>query len=401
MRTILLVSLAGLLLGTIREQAIAQTPPGVPAQKVGWKKTVVDAKFRSEGAAVADFNKDGKLDIAVGDFWYEAPEWKMKPIRKSEMPSGFDPAKYSKCMICFVDDFNKDSWPDVAVIGFPGAPCHWYENPQNKEGEWKEHQIWRSACNETPLYLDLFKDGQKRLVMAIQPEGQMCWLEPDKDLSKPWVVHPISVKKAPCTEVFTHGLGLGDLNGDGRLDIIVHKGWWEQPADAKTTDKPWTFHAANLGDACADMYVCDVDGDGRMDVVSSSAHLRGIWWHQNTAGATGVEFRTRPILNDFTQTHAMHYVDINGDGQNDFVTGKRWWAHGAKGDVDPTYPSVIYWIETVRGPSGQPPFFRSHLIDADSGIGTQFTVTDFNGDGLLDVISSNKKGVFILLQTRS
>ena len=378
--------------------ANAQTKPGVLAQNIYWKRTVLDTKFRSEGVAVADINKDGKPDVVVGDFWYEAPNWKMHPIRKSAAPDGFDPARYSNCMVCFVGDFNQDGWPDVGIIGFPGAACHWYENPQNK-GEWKEHLIWRSACNETPLFADLFKDGQPRLIMAIQPEGQMCWLAPDKDASKPWVVHPISVKKAPYTEQFAHGLGLGDLNGDGRPDVIVPKGWWEQPADAKSSDKPWTFHPVMLGDLAADMFAVDIDGDGRIDVVSSSAHQRGIWWHQNVVGPKGPEFRTRMIFNDFTQTHAMHHVDINGDGQKDFVTGKRWWAHGAKGDVDPAFPAVLYWIEVSR-PTGLPPVFKGHLIDADSGIGTQFSIADLNGDSLPDVIIANKKGVFIFEQTR-
>src|SRR5256885_2390208 len=48
-----------------------------------WKKTVIDRVFRSEGVAIADVNKDGKMDILVGDFWYEAPDWKMHPIRRA------------------------------------------------------------------------------------------------------------------------------------------------------------------------------------------------------------------------------------------------------------------------------------------------------------------------------
>src|SRR3954454_8574598 len=54
----------------------------VPADAVTWKKTVLDPVFRSEGVAVADVNKDGKMDVINGEAWYEAPDWKMHPIRK-------------------------------------------------------------------------------------------------------------------------------------------------------------------------------------------------------------------------------------------------------------------------------------------------------------------------------
>ena len=49
---------------------------------VSWKKTVIDGKFRSEGVAIADVNKDGKTDVLIGDSWYEAPTWTKHDIRK-------------------------------------------------------------------------------------------------------------------------------------------------------------------------------------------------------------------------------------------------------------------------------------------------------------------------------
>ncbi|MFN4258941.1 MAG: FG-GAP repeat domain-containing protein [Gemmataceae bacterium] len=372
------------------------------ATPIRWKKTVVDKTFRSEGVAVADVNRNGLMDILVGDVWYEAPDWKMHPIRKVG-DYGDGSKGYSESFACFADDINKDGYPDLIVIGFPGKPCHWYENPKGQATLWKEHVLWHSACNETPQYLDLFGTGQRVLIMATQPEGQMAWFAPGKDPTQPWELHPISEKstqehKIPGTDRFAHGLGAGDVNGDGRLDVIVPAGWWEQPA--QVSDQPWTFHPANLGDACADMYAYDVDGDGKPDVISSSAHRIGLWAYLQRPGKEHPTFVKQDLFdNRFSQSHALHFVDINGDGLKDLVTGKRWWAHGPKGDINPNDPAVLYWFEAKKDKDGLTRFIP-HQIDDDSGIGTQFVVTDVTGDKLPDIVVANKKGVFMFTRQR-
>ena len=381
--------------------------PGGPA--ITWQRFVLDTKFRSEGVAVADVNKDGKMDIIAGDVWYEAPDWKMHVLRKDKP---FDPANYSESFCCFVDDFNGDGWPDVIIVPFPGLPVHWYENPQGKEGPWKEHLICHSCCNESPQFADLHGKGKKVLIMGVQPkgkkldgnEGQMFWLAPGKDPYQPWEMHPISEPSTPKMPIpgtgrFSHGLGVGDMNHDGRPDVLCTAGWWEQP---KVDDgKPWTFHPAKLGPACADMHVYDVDGDGKMDVLTSSAHNFGIWWHQQTVNKDGkVAFVQRELFkNLIAQTHALCVADIDGDGLKDFVTGCRWWAHGAKGDTGEKQKPVLYWFQAKKGKDGVVTFIPN-LIDEDSGVGTQFVVTDVNGDGLPDVVISNKRGVFVFIQVR-
>jgi hypothetical protein len=405
-RKLSLLGVMGVLAGA--SLAISATVPST-AGPITWKKTVVDKVFRSEGVAIADVNRDGKMDILVGDVWYEAPDWKMHEIRDVKS-YGDGSASYSRAFACFAADVNHDGWPDLIVIGWPGEACHWYENPQGKPGHWQEHFIWRSACNETPQFADLFGNGQRVLIMGSQPpgkenQGQMAWFAPGKDPTQPWVMHPISEPSSPRKEIpgtrrFSHGLGIGDVNGDGRLDVICTRGWWEQPEE--DTGKPWKFHPANLGEDCADMFAYDMDGDGRPDILSSSAHRYGIWWHQQRPGKNGDPSFLRHDLFPklFSESHALHVADINGDGLKDLVTGKRWWAHGPKGDIDPNDPAVLYWFEAKRSPDGITTF-QPHEIDNNSGIGTQFVVADINGDKLPDIVISNKRGVFVFEQVRS
>ena len=383
----------------------AESADKKPAPTITWKKTVLDRKFRSEGVAIADVNKDGKIDVLNGEYWYEAPDWtphEMKP--PTDYKDGL--GNYSHSFACWADDFNGDGYPDLIVIDFPGDPCYWLENPKGKDGHWKKHIIWHSACNETPIYADLLGTGKKVLLMGFQPkgkgnEGQMAYFTPNaKDPDALWDMHPISVpsepgKEIPGTQKFSHGLGVGDVNGDKRNDVICTGGWWEQPkeVDGKTA---WAFHAANLGEACADMFAYDMDGDGKNDVISTSAHKFGIWWHKQRSDDSFQKMDLFPKL--VSETHAAHFKDIDGDGRPDLITGKRWWSHG-KAEPGSDGPAIIYWLKNTKGEDGLTKF-TPMTIDEDSGIGTQFEVADINGDGLLDVIVSNKKGVRVIVQER-
>jgi hypothetical protein len=392
--------------GLIATVAIAGDDTG----PISWKKTVIEDKFRSEGVAIADVNKDGKNDVLIGDSWYEAPAWTKHEIRK---PGDYGDGlrSYSACMTCWTDDVNGDGWPDQIVVGFPGNPALWYENPKGAAGFWPEHQVWHSACNETPLYTDLFGDGHRVLVMGWQPkgkdnEGQMAWFSPGSDPSQPWEMHAVSEssppgKPVPGTFRFAHGLGVGDLNGDGRSDVICTGGWWEQPQDAKKTNQSWPFHPAKLGDAVADMIAYDVNQDGKADVIASSAHQFGIWWFEQGEPKDGSPVFTKHDLFPklVSETHALIAVDIDGDGLKDLVTGKRFWSHG-KNEPGSDQPARLYWFRAQRASEGGISF-TPREIDDQSGIGTQFVVADFNGDGLLDIVTANKKGVFLVEQVRT
>jgi len=340
------------------------------AAPVSFKKIVIDKTFRAEGVAVGDVNRDGKLDILSGDLWYAAPDWKMHEVG----PVGiYDGTKgYSNCFTNFAQDVNGDGWVDSIVIGLPNGPCLWYENPKNKAGHWKQRMVAKSACNETPIFVDLLGNGRPVPIFAVRPEGIMAWFGIPKDLDGLWDMHVIAAGP----------------------DVLVKEGWWQAPEDR--TKKNWKFHPANLGPDCANILVYDVDGDGDSDVITSSAHRYGIWWFEQLPPADGSKFKQHVIFDKYSQAHAIILADMNRDGIKDLVTGKRHFAHQGN-DPGGKDPAMLYWFE-LRHPEKGKVEFVLHVIDDNSGVGTQFEVVDMNADGKLDIVTSNKKGVHVFLQ---
>ena len=355
---------------------------------ISFKRTQLDTKFRSEGVAVGDFNHDGKMDISAGSVYYAAPDWKMVPVL--EQPQQFDPHNYSDSFCNFADDINGDGRTDLIVVGFPGKETLWFEQPAVPGTPWERHVCTPITNNESPSFLDVDDDGQRDLLLGYDPGQYLGYAKPAaKGL---WKLAAVSAENAPGTNRFSHGIGAGDVNGDQHTDVLVKEGWWEAPASP--SQSTWEFHPAGFGEDCAQMYVYDFDGDGDSDVLSSSAHRIGIWWHEQLPDG----WKTHTISKDISQTHSLNLVDINGDNLPDIVTGKRWWAHGPTGDVNPDAPAVVYWFELQR--EGGKPKWIPHQIDDDSGVGTQFEVADVNGDGLLDVVTANKKGAHYFEQVR-
>lgn len=367
-----------------------------PTPPVKFQRQVLTERYLADGISAGDINRDGRTDIVSGPFWYEGPDFKTA----HEVYPAVDfplPPSPTNSMFSYVRDFNGDGWPDILRLGRVHLhQAAWFENPQGKSGPWKQHFVFERVLGESPPFVDVDGDGAPELVCHW--ENKWGLLKPDPgDATKPWVFTAITAEGK--YHQFYHGTGIGDVDGDGKPDLLLNEGWWKQGAGL------WSPRPFKFGDkGGAQMFATDVDGDGDQDVLTSlDAHGWGLaWWEQDKES-----FKKHVLMGDrseeakygvaFSQPHALAVADLDGDGLTDLVVGKRRWAHGPKGDVEPDGEPVVYWFRLVRKPGVA---FIPYKIDGASGVGVQLTVTDVTGDGAPDVLTASKLGAFVFRTER-
>jgi hypothetical protein len=361
-------------------------------------------------ATAADINRDGILDIVSGPFYYLGPDYKVSReiylSKTSDVSSQLTPA-----MVNFAWDFTGDGWPDVLISH--GRAMSLYVNPRGELRRWDKYDVLPGITSEIAVFKDVDGDGKPDVVFV--GGGAVCWASPDPaNPTAPWPVHKIS--KDGFYVAAQHGLGVGDINGDGRMDIVSPQGWWEQPPKA-TSEGPWPFHPfafsrwprAGGSVGGAEMGIYDVNGDGLNDVVTSlEAHGWGLAWFEQKRDSSGnISFVRHMIMDDystknpgnvtFSELHGATVADVDGDGIPDFVVGKRVFSHQESYvDPDPYGPGVLYWFRAIRDPKAPGGArFEPELIHNRSGVGSTVLAADLNKDGAMDIVTSTNRGTFI------
>lgn len=350
----------------------------------------------NECCAVADVNRDGKLDVIAGRNWFAAPDFLPRPLR---MIGEFG-ADYSENNGEHVMDVNSDGWPDVVAGSFVPSTVHWYENPKEQSlnfgKQWTKHLLadTGNSANEMTFLQDINGDGQPEYVVNnwVGNVPVMVWSFTKDEAGNPILAgHRIGAKNG-------HGMGFGDINGDDRVDIVFERGWYEQP-EGDPFAAEWVLHEdfAMPGASCP-MIVMDLNKDGRNDIIWGRGHDYGLYWMEQLEPSPDgkTKWKMHDIDRSFSQAHTLLWTDIDGDGQGELITGKRVRAHSG-GDPGAKDPPVLYcyeWNIETRS------FTRHEIATGRAGTGLQIRAGDMNGDGLVDLVVAGKSGTFILFREK-
>lgn len=374
-------------LGIFPTWVLAESPPEGPRWPFRPQWLAVDT---NECCDVGDIDRDGDVDVIAGRIWYANPEFLPRPVRAL----GEFADDYSENNGEHLLDVNLDGWLDVIAGSFVPTQVQWFENPRNqalKDGKlWKPHSLVDTglSSNEMTWLRDMDGDGVPDFVVnswdAANPS--LFW----KLKLGGSGVDP-SAERREIGTVSGHGQGFGDVNGDGRDDVVFAQGWFERPA---VPGGQWIRHADfDLAHASCPILVRDVDGDGRADLIWGNGHGYGLqWMRQLPATAEGKTSWDSVMIDDtWSQAHALTWADLDGDGREELVTGKRVRAHpqGDPGTSDPAAMFAYAW----NASAGQ---FERHLLAPEAGTGLQIRAADLNHDGRIDLIAAGKEGTKIL-----
>ena len=361
------------------------------------------------GATTSDVNHDGSLDVISGPFYYAGPAFTQR-TRYREGGIYNPENQFAPDMVNLSFDFTGDGWPDI-LSSLGNRHMDLYVNPRGESRRWDKFSVLPTISSEIVLLKDLDKDGKPEAVFGQGAAGGYAWAKPDA--ANPTAVWKSNVISTAGQAVNGHGLGVGDVNNDGRVDIVVPTGWYEQPA-AGTATSPWAFHEATLADNSVfgggggEMGVYDVNGDGITDVVSGSAHNWGLNWYEQKKDGTfehhmiAKNFSTKNTADVvFSESHAQRFADMDGDKIPDMITGKRYWSEAGNNTLthmDAWGAPVLYIYKTVRDPKAPGGArFAPELVHNKSGIGSSIDVVDLNKDGKLDIVTATTFGTYVFL----
>ncbi len=357
----------------------ADTPP------LKFERTRIgDAKVIYEAASACDVNNDGALDIVSGEYWFQGPDFKTA----HKICDVAYQSEYHDDFSDYPMDVNGDGYVDIVTGGWFCAKLAWRENPKGGAGLWTTHDIDACGNVETARFWDVDGDGHVEVVP--NAGGRVAYYTLVRDAAGKGTGK--FTKRVVKPDGCGHGLGFGDVNGDGRGDFIVPDGWIEAPEDR--AKGAWAFHPEfKLGSASVPILVHDVNGDGRADLIVGQAHNYGLDWYEQVLKDGTRSWVKHSIDATRSQYHDMALADIDKDGQLELITGQRHRAHNGN-DPGEKDPIGLYYFENKGGLWERVTLDYGPATHA-SGAGIYFWVADVDANGWLDIIAPGKEGLYL------
>jgi hypothetical protein len=426
-----------------RKIAISQKPGSLVFTKIK-----VDDRFLAESCSIADYNRDGIPDISAGRRWWSGPFGSSGAAEEHVFRSGHDglPRTGAEAELytgvsddwaCYAEDVDRDGFtdiinitcPDVDETMVPNAAARqrsgtavWYKNPgasvATTADMWKAYPMHDDVRGEQHGLSDVDGDGLPEIYGACKSCGNpgsnsvtrgFYQIDPD-DATAEWTYHVVTQSYPWPGGGWLHGFGFGDVNKDGKVDLLERAGVWTNIlADRPDTSAHYDVRLyGDLEDPKAGgshMFSTDVDGDDDMDIITADlAHAWGISWYEQTAAG---EFKKHKFVGtpeedlaaSFSQPHALEVVDMDGDGISDVIAGKSYLAH-PEGLEDPDLRGdPVNYVFKIKRNAGAVEL-EPHPIDTSNekvGIGRQIAVGHIDTDGIMDICIASKLGVHIFL----
>ncbi len=349
-----------------------------PLSRVRFRSHTINSNSRFEAAGLLDVNRDGKTDIFCGGFWYEGPAWEKHFVR--DVP---EQSEYYYDFANLPYDVDGDGWTDIINAAWHNKTLFWLKNPGLSDQAFQVIDIDKPGNMETALLHDINGDGIQDILPAAN--NAPCWYEAAVTGGRTqWTKHEL-----PAT-MKGHGMGAGDIDGDGRCDIVAPRGWLQQPASGA-----WTWHADfNLGSTSVPILVFDIDADGDTDILWGMGHGYGLYWLEQTQDGQAKRTWTQHTIDDaWSQPHFPVLADLDNDGRQDLVIGKRYRAHNGK-DPGSEDPKCIYWYR-YDPPSKN---WDKQVVHegGDIAFGISTAIEDIDQDGDLDIVAPGKSGLYLL-----
>ncbi len=378
-------------------------------EPVRFRRHVINSNSEFSAAAAIDVNSDGRLDIVSGGWWYGSPTWVRHRLRDVEMIGNrFD--DYSNLPL----DVDQDGDLDLVSINYRSKSLYWVRNPGRAGGDWQKSVIDIPGPSETGFLADVNHDGIPDLI----PNGTKfaAWYE--RAPTQPGTSEVKFLRRNLPDEIIGHGIGIGDINGDGRMDLVSANGWAEGPIDAAKDRWLWHSEFKFFRDCSVPMICSDVDRDGDTDIIWGRGHDVGLYWTEQRSADVANNNKELPsglmpevgdvllgktkwvshaIDTSWAAAHALLLGDIDGDGRDDLVAGKRFQGHDGR-DPGENDPLAIYWYRFVDSSRT----WQRNTISLGAGCGMDLDpkLVDIDADGDLDILAPARSGLYLLENLR-